>query len=189
MATADLNQCLAVPGRLCINPTDLTTAFPHGGTALGEVYGARGMFTSGYFDVTAEEYGNRVVESVYSGENIAFAAILRQWDEAAVGAVFPNTTASGTKSQRVSVKGWEDAASPVRPGHLASGRSVKLLFSPLDSDRCRALILYRALPRVADSLDLRFQLNVRQEIPVMFLGIPDTSSRVFRVDFLRDLAV
>jgi hypothetical protein len=188
VASADLNQCLAVPGALCINPTDLTLPFPHGGTALGEVYMARAAFTSGYFDVTAEEYGNRVVESVYSGENIAFGAILRQWDEAAVGAVFPNT-ATGAKSQRVSVKGWEDAASPVRPGHLASSRSVKLLFTPTDSDRCRAVMLYRALPRVAEAVDLRFAINARQEIPVLFLAIPDATGRCWRIDFLRDLAV
>jgi hypothetical protein len=188
MAAADLNQCLAVPGQLCINPTDLSIAFPHGGTALGEVYMARAAYTSGYFDVTAEEYGNRVVESVWSGENVAFGCVLRQFDEAAVAAAFPNT-ATGTKSQRVSVKGWEDAASPVRPGHLASTRSAKLLFSPLDSDRCRALILYRALPRVAEAWDLRFAFDARQEIPVLFLAIPDSNGRCWRLDYLRDMAV
>lgn len=188
MAAADLNQCLAAPGLLCMNPTDLTAAFPHGGTALGEVYMARALFTSAYFDITAEEYGNRAVDSVYSGENIAFSCVLRQFDESAVAAVFPNT-ATGTTSQRVSVKGWEDAASPVRPGHLGSSRSVKLLFSPLDPDRCRALILYRALPRVGESLDLRFAFDARQEVPALFLAIPDASGRCWRLDYMRDLAV
>ncbi len=37
MGTTDVSQVLRVPGRLCINPTNLATAWPHGGTGLGVV--------------------------------------------------------------------------------------------------------------------------------------------------------
>ncbi len=190
MSARDINQALQSPGRLCIAPTDLTLAFPHGGTELGSVYRAYCQQTTGYFDVKAEEYGGAIVESIWSGENYAFGAILRQWDETAIGTVFPNT-ATGATTKRVGVKHWSDvASSPVRPGHLLSSRSVKLLFSPDDPANCRAVILYRALPKVSESLTLALRLNERQEIPVLFVAIPDASaSRVARVDFLKELSV
>lgn len=190
MSTADLAQVLSAPGRLCINPTNLTLAFPHGGTALGEVYKIEVLITNAYFDVEAEEYGGRIVESLWTGENVALACILRQWDETAMGTIFPNTT-TGTLSKRVGLKGWEQVTSPVRPGSLVSARSVKLLFSPFDAQRNRAAILYRALPKVNDSVTLNQMLPTRQEIGAVFLAIPDASSpsRVHRIDFLKDLEV
>lgn len=188
MATADLNQVLQVPGRLCISPTDLTTAFPHGGTALGEVYQATAMQTSSWFDVRAEEFGGIPVDSVFSGESWVFGAVLRQFDETAIGTVFPNTV-TGTTTKRVGIKSWFDAASPVRPGTLGSSRSVKLLFSPLDSDRNRAVIFYRAMPRVADTMALALAFNKRVEVPVLFVAMPDASSRLVRIDFLKELSV
>jgi hypothetical protein len=188
VATSDLHQVLQVPGRLCINPTSLTSAFPHGGTALGTVHQVGVQIASGFFDVTAEEFGDQVVESIFTGEQWGLAAVLRQFDEDAIAAVFPNTT-TGTTSKRVTVRHWSDASSPNRPGHKLSGRSVKLLFSPLDSDRNRAVIFYRALPRVAEQLELMHAVDRRVEVPVVFLAIPDATMRVARSDFLRDMAV
>ena len=188
MATADLNQVMQVPGRLCIGPTDLTTAFPHGGTALGEVYQAVATQTSSWFDVRAEEFGGIPVDAVFSGESWVFGAVLRQFDETAIGTVFPNTV-TGTTTKRVGIKSWLDAASPVRPGALASSRSVKLLFSPLDPIRNRAVIFYRAMPRVTETLNLALAFNKRVEVPVLFVAMPDATSRLVRVDFLKELAV
>lgn len=188
MSAADLNYVLQVPGRLCVGPTDLTAAFPHGGTALGEVYRAAVVHTEGWFDVEAEEYGHQVVESVWSGEQYALTAILRQFDETAIGTVFPNTV-TGTTSKRVGVKHWLDVASPVRPGHLASSRQVKLLFSPLDPDRNRAVIFYRALPRTADQKRMALSVIERLEVPVAFIAIPDATYRTTRIDFLKELSV
>ena len=188
MSTADLHQSLTSPGRLVINPTDKTAAFPYGGTQIGEVREVRAVITGGWFDVEAEEYGGAIVESVWSGENVAIGCYLRQFDETAVAAVFPNTKTTGT-SKRVAVTHWSDAASPVRPGHLLSSRSVKLLFVPFDVDRVRCVYFSRALPRTNESVALQKALGVREEIPALFLAIPSTTSKVYQIDFLRDLTL
>lgn len=191
MSTSDLAQVTSAPGRLCINPTDLTLAFPHGGTSLGEVGEIGITIASGFYDIDAEEFGGRIVESVWTGENVWLACTLRQWDETAVGTIFPNTT-TGTLSKRVGLKGWEQVASPVRPGSLLSARSVKLLFSPLDPQRNRAAIFYRALPKAPETAALDAMITSRQAFKgCVFLAIPDASSpaRVHRIDFLKDLSV
>jgi hypothetical protein len=188
MSTADLAQVLQTPGRLCISPTSLSGSFPYGGTSLGSVREIRVARTSGYYDVSAEELGGQVVESVWSGENYALGCYLRQWDETALGTVFENTLTTGT-SKHVAVKHWMDASGGTEPGGLLSARSVKLLFVPDDTDRNRSVIFYRALPRLAEVTEILMNVRNRVEFPAVFLAIPDATSRVCRIDFLRDLAV
>ena len=190
MSTADLNQALTAPGRLVINPTDKTAAFPYGGTQLGEVREVRTVITGGWFDVEAEEFGGAIVESVWSGENIALGCYLRQFDETAGATVFPNTKTTGT-SKRVAITSYNDAASPVRPGHLLSSRGVKLLFVPFDVDRVRCVYFNRALPRTNESMTLQRALGIREEIPALFLAVPKSSSSMltYQIDFLRDLTL
>lgn len=188
MSTADLHQSLTAPGRLVINPTDKTAAFPYGGTQLGEVRDVRAVITGGWFDVEAEEYGGTIVESVWSGENVALGCFLRQFDETAVATVFPNTK-TGTTTKRVAITHYMDAASPVRPGHLLSSRGVKLLFVPFDVDRVRCVYFSRALPRTNEAATLQRALGVREEIPALFLAIPSASAKVYQIDFLRELTL
>lgn len=188
MATADLNQCLQVPGRLVINPTSLSAAYPYGGTELGAVHQVGVRRTSASFDITATEYGSAIVETVQGGENWVLGAYLRQFDEDAIAAVFPNTS-TGATSKRVKVTHWMDDASPVRPGSLGSARSVKLLFVPYDTDRSRAVYFYRALPRVEEQWEMALAVDARVEVPVLFVAIPDASARVAVVDFLRDITL
>ncbi len=188
MSTADLNQALTAPGRLCVNPTSLSGSFPYGGTALGETRGIQVRIFGGYFDVEAEEFGGAIVESVWSGENVALGGYLRQFDETAIGKVFPNT-AVGTTTKRVGMRHWMDASTPSRPGHLLSSRSCVLLWVPLDVDRVRSVILYRALPAVEAQLTLSKALGAREEIPFVFSGIPDSTMRVYKMDFLREISL
>lgn len=188
MSTADLSQVLQTPGRLCIGPTSLTGSFPYGGTALGSTSKIVITRTSGYYDVEAEELGGTVVESVWCGEQYALGCYFRQWDETALGTVYENTT-TGTTSKRVTIKHWLDNSGGTEPGALLSARSVKLLFVPDDPDRNRAVIFYRALPRTADVVEYFQNVRNRIETPAVFLAIPDASSRVMRMDFLRDLSV
>lgn len=188
MATADLHAVLQVPGRLVVNPTSLSAAYPYGGTELGSVHQIGVRRVAATYDVTAMEYGGAIVESIQGGENWALAAYLRQFDNDAIAAVFPNTT-TGTSTKRVAVSHWMNAASPVRPGSLVSSRSVKLLFVPYDVDRHRAVYLYRALPRVEETWEMALAVDTRVEVPVVFVAIPDTGGKVATIDFIREITL
>lgn len=188
MSAADLNQALSAPGRLVINPTDLTATYPYGGTQLGETREVRAILTGGWFDVEAEEYGGAIVESVWSGENVALGCFLRQFDETAVATVFPNTK-TGATTKRVAITHWMDAASPVRPGHLLSARGVKLLFVPFDVDRIRCVYFSRATPRTNEVVALEKALGTREQTPAVFLAIPSAAAKVYQIDFLREITL
>ena len=230
MATEDLAEVLSAPGRLCIGPTDLSAAFPHGGTALGSVREVELGRTYAWYDVTAEEFGQIVVERFLTHEACFIRGILRQYDPDAVGALFPNVR-TGTKTREAGMLHWLDAVggtwsgataytvgtrvlvggasyecilahtnhtppsatywkvvTPVKPGAKMSDRAVKLLFSPLDADNVRGVILYRALPvPLPDAALQRFSWRDRAEVPFLFVAIPDATLRVARHDFLPEL--
>jgi len=188
MATADIHTVLQVPGRLVINPTNLSAAYPYGGTELGAVHQIAARRVAATYDIAAMEYGGAIVEAVQGGENWAVGAYLRQFDNDAIAAVFPNTS-TGTTTKRVGVKHWMNAGSPVRPGSLLSARSVKLLFVPYDVDRHRAVYLYRALPRVEEVWEMALAVDSRVEVPVLFVGIPDSNGKVAVVDYLREITL
>ena len=65
MSTGSVRDVLRVPGKLVINPTDITAAFPHGGTELGLTRDSEMRFGIKTELVHAEEWGNQPVESVY----------------------------------------------------------------------------------------------------------------------------
>ena len=67
MATAATRNILRIPGRLCVGPTDLTTAFPHGGTALGVTRALEFRFGYRTYNATAEEFGGVTTRAYYTG--------------------------------------------------------------------------------------------------------------------------
>lgn len=171
------------PGRLVVGPTDLTLAFPYGGTALGlsaEVTFRPGLRTR---SVRAEEFGGETIEVIYAGETAVLGALVRGWDSDALQRAWLNTTA-GVSGER-----YAEYPGTSRAGTLASSRSVVLLFAPRDEDRTPALILYRALPLVDEAAALRFSFRDELVVGTLWQGIRDASARVYRIGRLEDLAL
>lgn len=193
MAAADLNAVLYAPGRLCIAPTNLALPFPHGGTALGTCGSIEVVHAVGHHDIEAEELGAMVVQSVVTFEAFMLSGVLRDLDADALATIFPNTR-TGTLTKAPGIRHWLDAetagqSSVIRPGSTIAGRGVKLLFSPLDPDRVRGVIFYRALPRVREQAAAAKSFRDPNEQPFIFLAIPDASSRVARDDYLAELSL
>ena len=144
MTTFNPRDISKFPGKLCVNPTDLSTPFPHGDTSLGVVRNIE--FDPGfrYEDVTAEEFGGEVVESIATYQGCILAATLQSFDGEALRNIFWNTE-EGTVSGRRGVR--EFATATNRAGFQLSGRSAVLCFSPNDVDKAPMLLIRRALPR------------------------------------------
>lgn len=191
MSARDLNSVVQAPGRLCINPTSLglQQAFPHGGTELGVVRDAYLEDFTATWNVSAEEYGGETVDSVWTGTNYAFGCLLRSFDDTALQTVFPNTVVGTYTRRRGVYHPQKTGQTAVREGHLLSSRSVVLLFSPLDSVRNRAVLFYRALPKVLVNHRIQLGFRDRAEVGVVFEAIRDTSGRGVAVEFLKELTL
>jgi hypothetical protein len=175
-----------IPGKLCVNPTDLSTAFPHGGTGLGVVRNI--VFRPGfeYRDVTAEEFGGQVVERIPVRQGCVLTATLQSFDSEALREMFWNTE-EGTVSGKRGVK--ESTAGSVRAGVLLSTRSVVLCFSPDDTDRAPMLLIRRALPCAQESHDVTLNLNSDIALAVGWIGINDTSGRLYDWKYRKDITL
>ncbi len=186
MATRDVRNVLRVPGRLIMNPTDLSIDAPHGGTELGLVRDAEfrlGIKTS---VVTAEEFGVQPIEYVYAGEAAVMAAVLREFDEDAIQAIFPDT-APGMCGPISTIS--YDVNDDPRAGRFLSAQSFSLLFSPRSLDRHPMILLYKVIPLVEESSLLNLSLSEELGIGVMFHCIPDASGRVYSIGHRGDLTL
>lgn len=189
MATQDPAKIRYLSGRLVANPTDLSAAFPHGGTELGTV--RRLVFTarSERPPVRAEEFGGAEVEYIRGAQDAALAAVLREWDPDAIAAVFPNT-ATGSVSGKPVLRGQVFGAGVTKPGTLASDKALVVLVSPDATDRAEGLILPNALPMPEEQLELQFAIGVEAGLALVFRAVPHaTSGKTFELGRIRDLEV
>ena len=183
MATADPRLVKHAFGRLCIAPTNLAAAFPHGGTALGLTAEVNFRPVQRMREVRAEEFGGEVVEIIVGREDVVLAATIRGWDSDALQRVFVRT-AAGTSGERV-----VSYPGSVRAGTLGSDRSVVLLFSPRNTEHHPAILIYRAVPIVDESVSIPLAQKREIVAQVVFRGIRDASDRVYACGRLEDLSL
>jgi hypothetical protein len=180
----DVRKILAVPGKLCTSPTDFTTAYPHGGTALGTIRDAQIIIEQPYQFIIAEEYGNARYEGIITGEGVVFGATLLSWDKDMLAKIFPNTSVGAVSGKTVVT-----SPSTIRPGEPMSSRAVALCFSPDDPDRNPGLLIRKAIPAIKETSELSCRIDQEFGIPVLWYGIRDASDRVYSVGLLRDIVL
>ena len=171
MATAVTRNILFMPGRLYKDPTDLSAAAPYGGTALGMTRNMEFRFNAAHQPITAEEWGNQVVDVVYGGMAPILGATLREFDPAALAAIFLDTEV-GDPSGHTTINIRADSE---RAGAQLSTKSMKLLFVPRASIRQPSILLRDALPVVADDAMVALAMHQEMGINVLFYARPDTN--------------
>ena len=188
MTTPTAMQALKVPGTLIINPTTNppTDAAPHGGTELGLVKDVRWVRDERRFDLTAEEYGSEVFESIYMGEDWTLLFSLRVMDADALAALFPNTVAE-TASATTGIT-YPDTTR--RSGSGMTSSIVKLLFSPEDPYH-HAVYFRAALPLVAAALEVQTNRTENLLVAAGFRAIRDatTAARSIQVRLLEHIEI
>lgn len=182
MATPNVRDILRVPGKLCINPTNLTAAFPHGGTALGIVHDVAIRLEQPCQYITAEEYGNQKIEGVIVTSGCSLGFILRGWDNDCLNRLFPNTFLGGVTGKRYIVD-----PGTIRPGERLTSRAVVLLFSPDDPNRHPMFEMFSAVPAVDETREIQMRMDEDFGIPVIFHGLRSVGDALYKFGFAHDL--
>jgi hypothetical protein len=191
----DTRKVLRVPGRFAYGCTDLTLAWPHGGTGLGVVKQVAWTERGAPYPLTLEAMGGEPVEYLEPGVDAFFAFILRTNDDNAISKVFRNT-AAGTVSQRRVVT----EPGTVRAGNWMSGRAVSpLVFTPEGSTHAWSrttpdvdapfFVLYNAIPHKREDLEIPLERTDEWAIGTTWHGIRDSSSRVYARGARKDLTL
>lgn len=182
MAAPDLSKILIVPGRLCINPGNLSTAWPHGGTGLGLTADVVVRPGQNYVAIPHEYYGDENYAFILTGQAWTLSAKLRSFDSDAVHALFPYN-AVGTTSGEYGVVYPNGSV----PGAIVS--SVKLLFTPDDDENHPFVYFPNAIPLIDKAAALDARLNEEFTTAVVFHAVRDGSGRVAMIQRKEDLTL
>ena len=188
MATANPRNIRRFRGRISWIPTDLTTAFPHGGTELGTIRDSIFTFGIKYEEIRAEEYSNVTTEYVYDGSHGALAVILREFDNDALGVIFPDTPTGAATGGQI-LRGAVSGSGVTLGGTMASTRSNILVVSPQSPDTEEFLILYNAIPLVDEAAQLQYSAGHEVGMAVVFRAAPDGTHRQWNIGKRRDLSL
>lgn len=184
MAAPEVGNILLVPGRLAAGPTDLSLAWPHGGTGLGLVQDVVLRPARTMIFLREEAFGSEITEALDMGEAWILACAARTHDRDLLQRAFASTIAGASSEKRnVTYPGT------FRAGTLRSTATVKLLFTPDDPDRHDFVILYNAMPYLPPEAEVPLSRSVELTYPVVFQGIRDATDRVVRWGPKEDIAL
>ena len=184
MAIARADNILRIPGRLVADPTDLTIAFPFGGTALGMASDVIWRPNAQRAEIRAEEDGGSIADHLKMGESPQLGMFIRGFDPDMIPKVFDGSSVS-TKTKEAQIDYPADAA----PGRLASAASIKLLYAADNFEDHLSLLLYNAYALLEEVSELRFSRKTEFGVPVLFHGIRDATNRVYQLRLMEDLVL
>ena len=188
MSKSDPSAIEHVDGSICINPTDLSIDFPHGGTALGVTKARNYAPIHRYESNTAIEFGREPVEYWFMSFECLFTAIIRQQEKDWLELVHPNfDAATTTKTGETLIK----HPGTQKSGTILSDRAFTMCFSPTDKKAHRFLIIHKAIPMIDEAAE--FQLSIGEEAgtAIVIRGIRDrdNSNKVVEWGFREDITL
>lgn len=181
----DVSKVKRTPVRLAITPTNLGTAFPYGGTALGAARAVGFVVESPVYPIANEERGG-LAEVVKGPVQCRLACILRQWSDSVVSTLFAEAfTGSSSGTKGVLVPGSNSYS---RPGSLLSNRAVKLIVSAYDS-AVPSILIYKAVPVLVRETTIGRGPFAERAYEAVFHGMLDSSNRLYAEALLADMTL
>jgi len=171
VASPDTNTSLLATGRLAYECTDLSLAWPHGGTGLGLVGNVILFPPSGYVR-HKDEATNSTDVIQYTGGDLIVSCVIEGWDDDAHRAIYPNTD-PGVSREVIRWPGTD-----YLPGTRVGAKALEpLVFTPRNQLEHPAFIVYSAIPTLELNAELRFSSYRFLSYPVIFVGRPDGAGR------------
>lgn len=185
MASGDVARILRAPGKIVVGPTNLSTAFPYGGTLIGlsRLCVLKPLGTN--LRVVAEGLGGEPTDVLHSQNEYVFSCFLRGWDDDAVRFFWPDNYEVGAVSGH---------ALQTIPGTLMAGASMlshalKVLYVPDDVVHVPSLLIYSGIPDWSDSAEMALQRREELGLPVAMDCIRDATGRILQLGMLADLTL
>lgn len=184
MAAGASSQTIRATGRWVVNPTDLATAYPHGGVEVGRSQSVV-MQPLGVPYVIESEALGAPTDVLEPANRFVVSFFLRGWDDEAVEQFLANGQSVGSLTGRA---GW-DAPGSSAPGSSALGRSVSMLFAPRDTNHAPAMLIRRGVPHWTPASELAWSRNDELGIPITVECLPDTSGQTLTIQRLEDITL
>lgn len=184
MAAGNVIRTIRAPGRVVADPTDLTIAYPYGGTEVGFTKTCVLQPLSTTFKVRAESLAE-TTDVTEPGNEYAFACIARGSDDDAWAKFFADNHSVGSVSGHAMFK----VPGGNEPGSSALPRSVILLFVPDDLIHVPAILVYRGIPEFPEGAEIPFQRVEEFGLPISVHCVRDTNNLILAVARFSDLSL
>lgn len=185
MSAGDVARTLRAPGRLVVNPTDLTLSYPYGGTEIGKTRLVVLRNVGSMLRVACEGLGGEPSDILEGPAHYVFACFLRGWDDDAVRFFFADNYVQGSATGHAVLR----EPGLRKSGSSALGRALRLLYVPDDDVGAPGLIAYRAVPDWSDGAELAFQRRDELGIPIVAELVRGTTGKILEVGRIADLSL
>ena len=185
MAAGNATRVLRAPGKLVVNPSDLTLAYPYGGTEVGKTRLVVLTSLGASVKVSSEGLGGEASDILERTNAYVFSCFLRGWDDDAVAKFFATNFVQGPVSGHAV---FREPGNRV-PGSTALARAVVLLYVPDDAVNNPSAIMYRGVPEWTDGADLAFQRQEELGIPLTVDLLRSDTGNILEVGRLVDLSL
>lgn len=184
MARGNPAHIVRAPGRIVVNPTDLSQPYPFGGVEVGLTMGVRLQPLGSSFRVLSEGLGE-ATDQLEGNIRWVFAFVVRNWDDDAVRLFYSGGYSEGpvTRHALLSEPGF------TTPGASALPRALTVLYVPDDRVNVNAALIYRGVPEWPEGADIAFERGVDQMLPVALECFRDSNNRIHRVGRLADFSL
>jgi hypothetical protein len=185
MAAGNASRILRAQGRLVVNPTDLTLAYPYGGTEVGKTRLVVLASLGTSFPVTCEGLGGEPSDILEGPARFVFSCFLRGWDDDAVRLFFADNYVQGSKTGHSVIR---------EPGNRFGGasavpRAVSLLYVPDDVEHAPACLIYRGIPDWSDGAEILWRRQDELGIPLAVECIRGATAKILEIGRLADLSL
>lgn len=182
----DTTDIKRTPVRLVLNPSNLSAAFPYGGTALGAASAVVTSIDQPYHEIASPERGG-LAEVVKGPVRAYIACSLREWNDTVLSTLFAEASTGGSTGEKMLIIPGSNSYS--RPGSLLSNRAVKILAAAYDATNWPSIYLPRAVPILARENEVRRGPFSERVFDVVFLGMLDATNRVYIEGKLADMTL
>ncbi|MAH48800.1 hypothetical protein CMI37_23435 [Candidatus Pacearchaeota archaeon] len=184
MTAGAIARVIRAPGRVVVDPTNLSNAYPHGGTEVGKSQAfVLTSLASPPFRVECEGLGD-ASDVLEQPKDFAASVVLRGWDDDAVAQFHSDGYAVGGKSGHA-----VDIEPASSPGSTAIGRACIILYVPDDIIHVPALLLYRAIPYWPEATDIAYERGTEFGLPVAFVCIRNAAGKILQRGIFADLSL
>ena len=185
MAAGNVSRIIRAPGRIVIDPTNLSNAYPHGGTEVGKSNLCVVQSTGTPFRVESEGLGE-ATDILESEKRYVFSCFMRGWDDDGVLKWFSNASVVSTGATQHAR--FTEPGTRV-PGESTSTRSVILLYVPDDLIHSMAVLVYNGIPDWAEGLELALQRGTEFGLPIAVDCMRDTNNNMIQMGRFADLSL
>jgi len=184
MVAGHASRTVRASGKLVVGPTNLSAAFPYGGTQVGRSKLVVVQSFGEPYRIEGEGIG-RATDVLEPEKRHMFSCILRGWDDDAVDLLLNDgDTVGGTSGHAVySVPG------SATPGRSALSRAIMILYVPDDLVHVPAVLVYAGIPYLSPGAEMAFQSRAELGVPLVAECFRDGNGNTLSIGRLADLSL